>query len=242
MRSGEDENSPGAKGIQRTRGLPDANLGLLWDSIIVDERLKTRLLSFDDVVVKYDPPIAGAGPDRVSADYHQFKWHVQTGGRFGYEELARQLKVRRLNVLNRVTLLEICTEEGLLAVGEPEPDGFLPIAIRSFLGPAADLVGVAPEDTLVLAGDFRAADAHASIAFLAGAVLHLKSGVRQNWCKKGVSGQVTWRAEDGSGSNGGRFEIEEDRVGRGREIANRGATRIFWQGRATIAMLVFRQV
>ncbi len=345
--------------------------------------------SFDDVVVNYDPPVAGAGPDRVSADYHQVKWHVQTGGRFGYEdftrpdfigaqsfsllqrleqarrtapvsarftfltthrvadgdplaglisgndrsllverlfdhttdrsrmgkvrkcwrehlrlegdaqlrdvvsglrvvdgyrsleelrqainlkaevvgllacnaaesdfrydELARQLKVRKLNVLNRATLLEVCTEEGLLAERRPEPDGFLPIAIRSFLGPAADLVGAAPEDTLVLAGDFRQRylqegrewqrdirprvetflrgavkkcgklrlilDAHASIAFLAGAVLHLKSGVETELVQKGRVGTRTWRAEDGSGSKGGRFEIEEDRVERGREIA-----------------------
>jgi hypothetical protein len=44
--------------------------------------------AFDDVVVKYDPPIARSGPDKVSADYHQVKWHVQTGGRFGYEDLV----------------------------------------------------------------------------------------------------------------------------------------------------------
>ena len=45
MRSVEDENWPEAKGIQRIRRLPDANLGVLWDSIIVDEKLKTQLLS-----------------------------------------------------------------------------------------------------------------------------------------------------------------------------------------------------
>ena len=45
--------------------------------------------AFDDVVVKYDPAVAGAGPDRVAADYHQVKWHVQTGGRFGYEDFIR---------------------------------------------------------------------------------------------------------------------------------------------------------
>jgi hypothetical protein len=44
--------------------------------------------AFDDVVVKYDPPIARSGPDKVSADYHQVKWHVQTGGRFGYEDFV----------------------------------------------------------------------------------------------------------------------------------------------------------
>ncbi len=45
MRSVEDENWPEAKGLQRIRRLPDANLGVLWDSIIVDDKLKTQLLS-----------------------------------------------------------------------------------------------------------------------------------------------------------------------------------------------------
>lgn len=33
------------KGIQRSRALPDTRLGALWDSIILDERLKSQLLS-----------------------------------------------------------------------------------------------------------------------------------------------------------------------------------------------------
>ena len=33
------------KGIQRIRRLPDEELGALWDSIILDERLKAQLLS-----------------------------------------------------------------------------------------------------------------------------------------------------------------------------------------------------
>ena len=36
---------PLQKGIQRARSLPDAALGALWESIIVDERLKSQLLS-----------------------------------------------------------------------------------------------------------------------------------------------------------------------------------------------------
>ena len=39
--------------------------------------------AFDDVVVRYDPPIAGSGPDRIHADYHQVKYHVDRGGHFG---------------------------------------------------------------------------------------------------------------------------------------------------------------
>jgi SpoVK/Ycf46/Vps4 family AAA+-type ATPase len=34
-----------AKGIQRIRRLPDDDLGELWNSIILDERLKTQLVS-----------------------------------------------------------------------------------------------------------------------------------------------------------------------------------------------------
>lgn len=44
--------------------------------------------AFDDVVVKYDPPVARSGSERVSAEYYQVKWHVQTGGRFGYEDFV----------------------------------------------------------------------------------------------------------------------------------------------------------
>ena len=243
------------------------------------------------MVVKYDPPVARSGPERVSADYHQVKWHVETGGRFGYEdfidpdfigaqsfsllqrlqqarrtappsahfaflttyrikdgdplatlisghdkslahreavrrhhgpepdgqgaqalagplqladdealravlrglrvidghrsldelraeinvkaqvvgvlacsaadsdfrydELARQLKVRQLSALTRESSLRFCRDERLLVDALAEPDPSLPVAIRSFLGPAADIVGAAPDDTLLLTDDFR---------------------------------------------------------------------------------------
>src|SRR5260370_39859914 len=42
--------------------------------------------AFDDVVVRYDPAVARSGPERVTADYHQVKWHVELGGRFGYAD------------------------------------------------------------------------------------------------------------------------------------------------------------
>ena len=41
----ENENWTEAKGIQRTRRLPDPKLGALWDSIILDDALKEQLLS-----------------------------------------------------------------------------------------------------------------------------------------------------------------------------------------------------
>jgi len=247
--------------------------------------------SFDDIVVRYNPPVAGSGPDPVTAEYHQVKWHVQTGGRFGYEdfvdpafigatsmsllqrlrdarqnapgtarfaflttdrirdddplgaiisnndktvlleklfdgttdqsrmgkvrklwrehlglasddelrtivsglrvfegylslhelrdavnvlaeivgaatcsatdsdfrydELARQLKVRSLNKLTKDVLVKFCQEHGLLnALGRALP-AYRPVAIRSFLGPAADVSEAAQEDTLVLTEFFR---------------------------------------------------------------------------------------
>ena len=345
--------------------------------------------AFDDVVVKYDPPVARSGPNRVSAEYQQVKWHVERGGRFGYEdfirpdfigarsfsllerlqearrtapasaqftflttyrikdgdplaelisgndrtllverlfvgktdrsrmgkvrkcwrkhlgltddeqlravlggfrvvdghrslqelreeinlkaqavgvlacnaadsdfrfdELARQLKVRGLNGLNREALIEICEEEGLLVERPTGPDPFLSIAIRSFLGPAADIVGAAAEDTLLLTDEFRQRylqegrewqrdirpkverflraairkraklrlilDAHASIAFLAGAVLHLKSGVETRLVQKGRVGTRVWRVDDDSAAEGDRLEIGEEQLGTGRDIA-----------------------
>ena len=60
--------------------------------------------AFDDVVVKYDPPVARSGPDRVSAEYHQIKWHVQTGGRFGYEDFTEPdfIGARSFSLLERL--------------------------------------------------------------------------------------------------------------------------------------------
>ena len=345
--------------------------------------------AFDDVVVKYDPPVPRSGPDRVTAEYQQIKWHVGRDGRFGfadfiepnfvgarsvsllqrlqqargaapasaqftflttyrikdgdplatlvsgndgtlllkrlfdgttdrsrmggvrkcwrehlglnddeelravvrgfrvveghrslqemreqinlkaravgllacnaadsdfrYDGLARQLKVRGLNGLNREALLEICEEERLLVERPIEPDPFLSIAIRSFLGSAADIVGAAPENTLMLTDEFRqrylqegrewqrdirprverflraamrncaklrlVLDAHASIAFLAGTVLHVKSGVETQLVQKGRVGTRTWRVDDDSAAKGDRFEIDEEKLGVGREIA-----------------------
>ena len=344
--------------------------------------------AFDDVVVKYDPAVARGGPERVTAEYHQVKWHVALDGRFGYadlidpefigaksvsllerlkqaretapasarfafmttyrvrdgdplgtlmsgtdksllverlfdgttdrsrmgkvrklwrehlklhsddelkrvvtglrildghrsledlkseinfkarvvgllacetasefryDELARALKVRQLNSLTRETFLKLCEEEGLLAPAVAAADPFLPIAIRSFLGPAADLVGAAPDDTLLLVDQFRerylrndhdwqtdirprvegfllaavkrsaqlrlVLDAHASIAFLAGSVLDLKSGVEVDLVQKGRVGSRTWRASDGTQGAGAAFTVTERHVGLGAQIA-----------------------
>jgi hypothetical protein len=172
---------------------------------------------------------------------------------FRYDEMARQLKARKLSTLNREALLQFCRDEGLLVPGSVEPDPLLPIAIRSFLGPAADIVGAAPENTLLLTDHFRQRylrddrdwqrdigpkveaflrnvvpksprlrlilDAHASIAFAAGAVLDLKSGVDIELVQKGRAGPQTRRANDGTGAKGSNFEVAEQIVGAGRDIA-----------------------
>jgi len=45
--------------------------------------------AFDDVVVRYAPGRPSAtGQGRVTVDYHQIKWHVDRGGRFGFEDLT----------------------------------------------------------------------------------------------------------------------------------------------------------
>lgn len=177
----------------------------------------------------------------------------ETASEFRYDELARALKVRQLNSLTRETLLKLCEEEGLLVPAAAAADPFLPIAIRSFLGPAADVVGAAPDDTLLLVDQFRerylrddrdwqadirprveafllaavkrsaqlrlVLDAHASIAFLAGSVLDLKSGVEVDLVQKGRVGSRTWRASDGTQESGSAFTVTTRQVGSGAEIA-----------------------
>ena len=326
--------------------------------------------SFDDVVVRYDPAVPGSGPGRVTADYHQVKWHTDAAGRFGYadlidpafigavkvsilerlrdasqateptarfsfitvyrikdgdplarlvsandssilverlfngtgdasrmgkvrklwrehlgiddatlrvilssfrifeghrsldqlrreisitaeavgllamgddvsdfrfDELARSLKARMLNRLDRASFERLLGDEGLLAPVAPAREDVLEVAVRSFLGPAADACDAGTEDTLLLAGEFRqrylqerrdwqrdirprveafllermskargrpirlSLDAHASIAFLAGAVMDFKSGADVRLVQKGRPvASRTWRAEDGT--------------------------------------------
>lgn len=60
---------------------------LATDSVVVEVTFEADApKAFDDVVVKYDPPIPGSGPLRVPATYHQVKWHVEKGGRFSYSD------------------------------------------------------------------------------------------------------------------------------------------------------------
>lgn len=75
---------------------------------------------------------------------------------FRYDELARQLKVRGINSLNREQLIEICKAEGLWIGERSAADSRLSVAIRSFRGLSTDVVPAAPENTLWLTDSFRA--------------------------------------------------------------------------------------
>jgi hypothetical protein len=60
-------------------------------------------------------------------------------------------------------------------------------------------------------------DAHASIAFLAGSVLDLKSGVQSQLVQKGRVGTKIWRADDGG--SGPAFVASEEKLGDGSDLA-----------------------
>jgi hypothetical protein len=147
----------------------------------------------------------------------------------------------------------MCKDESLLAEIIAAVDPYLPVAVRSFLGPASDIVGASPENTLLLTDSFRQRylrddldwqrdirpqvdnflrakvvqnpklrlilDAHASVAFLAGAVLDVKSGVSLELVQKGRVGSRVWRADDGSEKGAPTFQITEHKLGEGSEVA-----------------------
>jgi hypothetical protein len=81
--------------------------------------------------------------------------HSDANSDFRYDELARQLKVRGLNGLTRTALEQLCREEGLFAARQVQDPSVLSVAVRSFLGPASDIVGASPDNTLLLTDHFR---------------------------------------------------------------------------------------
>ena len=62
-------------------------------------------------------------------------------------------------------------------------------------------------------------DAHASIAFVSGRVLHLKSGVRPELVQNGRKGPEIWHAEDGSNAGSAGFVFGSEKLGAGRDLA-----------------------
>lgn len=74
---------------------------------------------------------------------------------FRYDSLAQQLKIRNLNALTRKTLIQFLNDEGLPMEKNKTTDPFLPVAIRSFIGPAADVSDAMPDNTLLLSNQFK---------------------------------------------------------------------------------------
>lgn len=61
--------------------------------------------AFDDVIVRYDPArVNTSGPERISADFHQIKFHVVEGGRFGFADLVDPafIGATRVSILERL--------------------------------------------------------------------------------------------------------------------------------------------
>jgi SMODS-associated and fused to various effectors sensor domain len=64
-----------------------------------------------------------------------------------------------------------------------------------------------------------ALDAHASIAFVCGRTLHLKSGVRTEIVQNGRKGSELWHAEDGDDDNPALFDTNLVSIGDGPDLA-----------------------
>lgn len=71
--------------------------------------------AFDDVVVRYDPGRPRAsGPGRITVDYHQIKWHVDSSGRFGFKDLTSPafIGATSVSILERLKIAKEGAEEG----------------------------------------------------------------------------------------------------------------------------------
>lgn len=70
--------------------------------------------AFDDVVVRYQPGRPRAsGPGRITVDYHQIKWHVDSSGRFGYEDLINPafIGATSVSILERLQAAKVSAEQ-----------------------------------------------------------------------------------------------------------------------------------
>jgi hypothetical protein len=157
---------------------------------------------------------------------------------FQYDELAWQLKVRRLSALIANCSYSFAGKKGCWWSGRQGRIRSFPSLSVAFSGTFADIFGAAPDGRLRLTDGFRQRylqdgrewqrdicpkamgflraavkrspklwfilDAHASITFLARAVLDLQRGVETQLVQKGRVGARTWRADDGSTTKGGR--------------------------------------
>lgn len=61
--------------------------------------------SFDDIVVRYSPGRRNAGgPERITAEHYQIKWHTDDAGHFGYADLIEPefIGAKTVSVLQRL--------------------------------------------------------------------------------------------------------------------------------------------
>jgi hypothetical protein len=79
----------------------------------------------------------------------------ETTSDFRPDQLARQLKVRKLNRLDRPALLKFLKEESISVRDVSQTDGYHPVAVRSFMSASADIPDAAADDTLLLTDQFK---------------------------------------------------------------------------------------
>jgi hypothetical protein len=109
----------------------DDSLRVIVEGLAIVEGYRTLQQLRDEINLKAET--VGLSPCRAS------------DSDFRYDELARQLKIRRISAMNRGQLIELCKAEGLWVGERRAADGRLPIAIRSFRGLSTDVVPACPE-------------------------------------------------------------------------------------------------
>lgn len=148
---------------------------------------------------------------------------------FRFDQIARELKKKQQNCLDRDQFEALCREEGWLR-NEPS-ENRTNVSIRTFVDVLPGHLDAKPENTLALLDVFEGKhllpgllwadavqpqtvaflsgvrqrsqqirlhlDAHLSIAFLAGSVFGLKSGMNVELVQKSRTGLSVWRPDDG---------------------------------------------
>ena len=123
----------------KVRSLWRTHLSLATDedlrTVVTGLRVVDGYLSLEELRTKLCEKAAGLGlvvPDASDSD-------------FRYDELARQLKVRRLNGLTRPILEAILRDERLLGGNTPNPDGYCHSPSEASWGPPPTLSGPRPK-------------------------------------------------------------------------------------------------
>jgi len=112
-------------------------------------------------VVRYDPPVARSGPDRVAGEHTKVKWHVETGGRFGYEDFTHPdfIGAKSFSLLQRLQQARVQAPGQIAAqaaaCGTSKMSGASPTS--AWRAPAfVSASGTPPSDTATMSGPSRA--------------------------------------------------------------------------------------